>query len=53
MDRIEIPTSAGTMPAFLAQPRGDTPAPAVLVIMEAFGLNAHIEDVARRHKSST
>ena len=48
MDRIEISTAAGAMPAFLARPQGDAPAPAVLVIMEAFGLNAHIEDVARR-----
>src|SRR5256885_7299191 len=48
MDTIEVPTPAGSMPAFLARPAGDRPAPAVLVIMEAFGLNAHIEDVARR-----
>src|SRR5256886_14341540 len=48
METIEIPTSAGAMPAFLARPAGDRPAAAVLVIMEAFGLNAHIEDVARR-----
>jgi len=48
MDTIAIPTSAGTMPAFLARPSGEGRAPAVLVIMEAFGLNAHIQDVARR-----
>src|SRR6058998_4430581 len=48
MDTIEVPTPAGSMPAFLARPAGDAPAPAVLVIMEAFGLNAHIKDVARR-----
>src|SRR5439155_725032 len=41
-------TSAGAFPAFLARPTGEGPAPAVLVIMEAFGLNAHIKDVARR-----
>src|SRR2546427_2231408 len=48
METIEVPTPAGAMPAFLARPAGDGPAPAVLVIMEAFGLNAHIKDVARR-----
>src|SRR5881409_1376166 len=48
MEMIEVPTSAGAFPAFLARPTGESPAPAVLVIMEAFGLNAHIKDVARR-----
>src|SRR5881296_2291128 len=48
MEMIEVPTSAGAFPAFLARPTGEGPAPAVLVIMEAFGLNAHIKDVARR-----
>jgi len=36
------------MPAFLARPKGGAPAPGVLVIQEAFGLNDHIKDVARR-----
>jgi carboxymethylenebutenolidase len=45
---IEIPAPGGTMPAYLARPRDGSPAPAVLVIMEAFGLNEHIKDVARR-----
>src|SRR5438876_12010484 len=48
MEMIEVPTAAGAVPACLARPTGAGPAPAVLVIMEAFGLNAHIEDVARR-----
>src|SRR5207244_10421648 len=48
METIEVPTSAGALPAFLARPPGEGPAPAVLVIMEAFGINAHIKDVARR-----
>jgi carboxymethylenebutenolidase len=38
---------AGGMPAFVARP-ADAPRPAVLVIQEAFGLNGHIKDVARR-----
>ena len=45
---IEVPTPAGTMPAFLARPAEAEPAPAVLVMMEAVGLNAHLRDVARR-----
>src|SRR5579875_141823 len=45
---IEVPTGAGPMPAYLVRPAGGEPAPAVLVIQEAFGLNAHIKDVARR-----
>jgi carboxymethylenebutenolidase len=38
----------GGMPAYMATPSGTGPWPAVLVIQEAFGLNDHIEDVARR-----
>jgi carboxymethylenebutenolidase len=38
----------GTMPVFVATPAGTGRWPAVLVIQEAFGLNAHIKDVARR-----
>src|SRR5262245_4297414 len=45
---VEIPTPAGAMPAFVARPAGAARLPAVLVIQEAFGLNAHIKDVARR-----
>jgi dienelactone hydrolase len=47
-ETIEVPATGGTMPAFLARPKGAGRAPAVLVIQEAFGLNAHIKDVARR-----
>ncbi|HEV7731249.1 MAG TPA: dienelactone hydrolase family protein [Candidatus Binatia bacterium] len=45
---IEIQTSNGAMKAQLAKPEGAGPFPAVLVIMEAFGLNGHIKDVAQR-----
>lgn len=38
----------GGMPAYVARPGGSGPWPAVLVIQEAFGLNDHIKDVARR-----
>ncbi len=47
-ERIEIQTPDGTMPAFLALPDGAGPHPAMLVLMEAFGLVPHIEDVSRR-----
>ena len=33
---------------YLAMPAGEGPFPAVLVFMEAFGLNGHIQDVCRR-----
>src|SRR6266849_10977938 len=45
---IEVPVGGGTMPAFLARPKDGGRAPGVLVIQEAFGLNDHIKDVARR-----
>jgi carboxymethylenebutenolidase len=43
-EMIEI----GGMPAYVARPSEGGPRPAVLVIQEAFGLNDHIKDVARR-----
>ncbi len=46
---IEIPTSHGKMQGYLAKPKEiDGDIPAVVVIHENRGLNAHIEDVARR-----
>jgi len=45
---VEIPAGAGTMPSFLARPKTEGRLPAVLVIQEAFGLNDHIKDVAKR-----
>lgn len=45
---IEIKTAEGVMPAHLAEPAGEGPFPAVVVIMEAFGLVPHIQDVANR-----
>lgn len=40
--------SAPQLPAYLAQPEGKGPFPAVLVIFEAFGLNENIKDLTRR-----
>ena len=40
--------NAPQLPAYLAQPEGKGPFPAVLVIFEAFGLNENIKDLTRR-----
>lgn len=45
---IEVATADGSMPALQACPIDEGEYPAVIVVMEAFGLNAHIKDVARR-----
>ena len=46
--RIEYPGAAGKVKGYLARPKKGSKLPAVLVIHENRGLNAHIEDVARR-----
>lgn len=43
---IEVPN--GPMPGFLVRPENPGSLPAVMVMMEAAGLNAHIKNVARR-----
>jgi carboxymethylenebutenolidase len=46
---VMIPVNNATdMQAFIASPRGSGPFPAVIVFQEAFGVNAHIRDVAER-----
>jgi carboxymethylenebutenolidase len=48
-DRVSFEGAGGTMQGYLARPAGASgPAPGVMVIHENRGLNAHIEDVARR-----
>jgi carboxymethylenebutenolidase len=47
-EMIEIATPGGRMPAQLARPEGKARAAAVIVVQEAFGLNAHVKDVAQR-----
>lgn len=47
-ERVEIQTSEGRLGCHLAAPGGPGPFPAVVVAMEAFGLNRHIETVAER-----
>src|SRR5262249_60726353 len=46
--RIEVSAPAGAMRGPLAEPEGPGPFPAVLVLMEAFGLVPSIESVADR-----
>jgi len=43
-----LPTADGLMPVYVCRPAGTGPHPAVIVVMEAFGLNAHIKDVSER-----
>jgi len=45
---VKVRTTDGEMPAFVARPTAAGRHPAVIVVMEAFGLNAHIKDVAGR-----
>jgi carboxymethylenebutenolidase len=44
---VELDTAHGPMPLYEAVPDGEARA-AVVVVQEAFGVNAHIEDVTRR-----
>ncbi|MDO9407636.1 dienelactone hydrolase family protein [Patulibacter sp.] len=44
---VDLPTADGPMGVYEARP-DDTPRTAVVVLQEAFGVNDHIEDVARR-----
>ena len=44
----EMIETAGGMPAYVGRPKDGGKGPGVLVIQEAFGLNGHIKDVARR-----
>lgn len=45
---IHYPGATGEIRAYAARPKGDAKLPAVIIIHENKGLNAHIEDVARR-----
>ncbi|OSZ80566.1 carboxymethylenebutenolidase [Chitinophagaceae bacterium IBVUCB2] len=47
-ERITYPGINGDMQAYVARPKEEKPYAAVIVIHENRGLNAHIEDVARR-----
>lgn len=47
-EKISYPGVPGNMEAYIARPKEEKKYPAVIVIHENRGLNAHIEDVARR-----
>ena len=47
-ERVTYPGVTGDVRAYFARPKGDAKFPGVIVIHENRGLNAHIEDVARR-----
>lgn len=48
VEQVLISTPDGQMPAILHTPATPEPKPAVLLLMEAFGLTSHIQDVAAR-----
>jgi carboxymethylenebutenolidase len=46
---VNVKTSGGTMPAYVARPKGASgKLPGVIVVMEAFGLNGNIKAIAER-----
>jgi carboxymethylenebutenolidase len=45
---VGYPGAKGTMSGYIAAPKQGGPFPAVIVVHENRGLNAHIEDIARR-----
>jgi carboxymethylenebutenolidase len=47
-DYVDYPGATGDIRANLVRPKGEGRVPAVIVIHEIWGLNPHIEDVARR-----
>jgi carboxymethylenebutenolidase len=53
MEYVELDVDDGTrMRAAVARPPGPGPHPGLLVLQEAFGVNAHIRDVAGRFAAS-
>ena len=44
----QLPSSDGKMEAYEARPKDGGTSPAILVLMEAFGVNSHIKDVTER-----
>lgn len=51
-ERISYPGKPGNMQAYVARPKDVKKYPAIIIIHENRGLNAHIEDVARRAASA-
>lgn len=48
VETIALPVPGGSLPAYVARPRGHGPFPLILVNEEVFGLHHYIEDVCRR-----
>ena len=47
-ERVHINVENQTMGGYLVRPADSTPRPAVIVYMESFGVNSHIQEVAQR-----
>src|SRR5438046_7223127 len=47
-ERVKLDVGGRAMPAYVAAPEGGGAHPAVIVIEEIFGVNAHIRDVTER-----
>lgn len=45
---LQLDTPDGKMDVYEARPKDGAPRPGIIVLMEAFGLNGHIKDVAER-----
>lgn len=45
---VEIDVGGSPMQSYLARPKGSGPWPAIIVLMEIFGVNSHIRQVAER-----
>jgi len=46
--KVQFPSEGLSVQAYLAEPVGTEPAPAIIVFQEIFGVNAHIRDVTER-----
>lgn len=47
-ENITIPVGSDSMPCYVARPEGSETLPAVIVWMEIFGVNSHIQEVTER-----
>ena len=48
-NQLALPVADGTqLPAYVAQPAANTPAPGIILFQEAFGVNGHIRRIAGR-----